>query len=60
MTKTKSLKIRFEDKEYEKLERHASARKVPLSVIVRELINAMPDNPLALPVAKIIYEVKND
>lgn len=58
MAKTKSLKIRFEDDEYEKLERHAKVRGVPLSVIVRELVDAMPSKPMALPVAKIIYEVK--
>jgi hypothetical protein len=58
MAKTKSLKIRFEDEEYKKLEHHALVRGVPMSIIVRELIKAMPDKPAAVPIVKITYEVK--
>lgn len=55
MAKTKSLKIRLEDNEYEKLDKQARSRGVPMSAIVRELINALPDNPPVKPIAKIVY-----
>jgi len=58
MTKTTSLKIRFEEGQYEKLERHAKARGIPLAAIVRELVDALPDNTKGIPVVKIVYEVK--
>jgi hypothetical protein len=58
MSKTRSLKIRFEEQTYDKLERHAKVRGVPLAVVVRELVNALPDNTESVPIAKVIYEVK--
>lgn len=59
MAKTESLKIRFEDAQIEKLKRHAKVRKISLGAIVRELIDAMPDEPAEQPVAKVVYEVKS-
>lgn len=58
MVKTKSLKIRFEEADYEKLEHHARARGVSMSIIIRELVSAMPSKPMALPIAKIIYQIE--
>ena len=55
MAKTQSIKIRLEESQYLRLESQAKSRGVPMSAIVRELIDALPDDPPVKPIAKIVY-----
>jgi hypothetical protein len=59
MTKTKGVRIRLTDEQYAKVQHHSKSRKVTFTQVLTELIEALPDEPTAVAIAKIIYQIKD-
>jgi uncharacterized protein (DUF1778 family) len=51
--------IRLTPEQKKKLASHAKAKRISISGVLQELIDAMPEEPVTVPIARVIYETKS-